>query len=183
MLRAVELPPKGSGGHTQFADCRQAYDDLSDEMKEFLEDKVACHSLFHNRKVANPDHVLYNDINVLEHPMSRHRIVTTHEGSGRKTLYCNSYTHHIEGLPIEEGRKIVDQILAHISQPKYLYTQYYDNVGDFVIWDNTSVLHRATGGPNVNKYRRDMRRTSTFDMSEHAYGLNEPGKIWRVATL
>jgi len=49
-----------------------------------------------------------------------------------------------------------------------------------IIWDNTSVMHRATGGSYEGKHRRDMRRTTVKDMSRDKYGLNGDGADWRV---
>lgn len=48
-----------------------------------------------------------------------------------------------------------------------------------VVWDNTCVLHRSTGGSYEGKYKRDLRRTTVHDMSSHAWGLNEVGATWR----
>jgi alpha-ketoglutarate-dependent 2,4-dichlorophenoxyacetate dioxygenase len=59
ILRAVELPPAGTGGHTEYLDSRKAYEDLPQEMKDKLKDLVTCNSLYHNRKVANPDSPLF----------------------------------------------------------------------------------------------------------------------------
>jgi len=181
MLRAVRLPPVDTS--TEFADARQAYDDLPDEMKEFLEDKVACHSLFQNRKMANPDSPLYKDVNVLDHPLSKHKVVITHEASGRKTLYVPSYAHHIEGMPVEEGKTLIAQLFAHATQPKYVYAKHWHNIGELTIWDNTAVLHRAVRGEYLSQYKRDMRRTSTLDMGPEAFGMNIPGQTQKVATL
>jgi len=49
-----------------------------------------------------------------------------------------------------------------------------------IIWDNTSVMHRATGGSYEGKHRRDMRRTTVKDMSRDKYGLDGDGADWRV---
>ena len=74
MLRAVELPPKGLGGETEFLDCRAAYADLSPEMKEKIEPLVAWHSLVHNRKTANPDSPLFKHLEVLTSPLVKHKV-------------------------------------------------------------------------------------------------------------
>ena len=46
LLLAHELPPKGTGGETYFADVRMAYD---------VEGLVVDYSFCHSRKIANPD--------------------------------------------------------------------------------------------------------------------------------
>jgi len=179
MFRAVELPPKGSGGDTEFLDCRQAYADLPEEKKKEIKDYVALHSLFHNRKTANPDLEYFKKINVLDHPMAKHKVVQIHEASGRPTLYVTSYTHHLDGMPVEEGKEKVLELFKWIQQDKYKFVLEYENPGDFVIWDNTSVLHRATHGKYEGNYRRDARRISTLDSGKEAWGLNDPEADWK----
>lgn len=174
LLRAVELPPKGMGGSTHYADARQAYADLPEATKEKINDLVVGHSFFHNRKTANPDSPLFKDIDVMEKPISRHKLVTIHEPSGRPMLYVTSYSHHIEGMPLEEGQALLKELMEHVTQPKYVFQHEWANNGDIVIWDNTAVLHRATAGSYEGKYVRDMRRTCVMDASKDAFGLNDP---------
>lgn len=173
-LRAVELPPKNMGGHTEYADARQAYADLSEETKEKIKDLVAVHSFYHNRKTANPDSPLFKDIDIMAMPLARHKLVSLHEPSGRPMLYVTSYAHHIEGMPMEEGQSLLKELSDHCKQSKYVFEHHWENAGDVAIWDNTAVLHRATPGLYEGKYRRDMRRTCVMDNSKDAYGLNNP---------
>lgn len=174
ILRAVELPPPDMGGHTEYSDARQAYEDLDQETKDKIDDMVVVHSLVHNRKTANPDSPLFKHLNVLEEPTSRHKLVTIHEPTGRPMLYITSYAHHIEGMPIEEGQALLDRLRKHAAQPKYVYEHHWASPGDVAIWDNTAVLHRATPGLYEGKFRRDMRRTCVHDSGKYAYGLNDP---------
>lgn len=173
LLRAVELPPPEMGGHTEYADARQAYADLPEETKSKIKDLVAVHSFVHNRKTANPDSPLFKDINVLDQPLARHKLVPIHEPSGRDMLYVTSYAHHIEGMDLEEGKKLIQELRAHAAQKKYVFEHHWQNEGDIAIWDNTAVLHRATSGLYEGKHRRDMRRTCVMDSSSEAYGLND----------
>jgi alpha-ketoglutarate-dependent 2,4-dichlorophenoxyacetate dioxygenase len=174
MLRAVELPPASTGGETEFADARQAYADLPEETQNRIKDLVAVHSFLHNRQTANPDSPLFKGRNVLDEPLARHKLVPIHEPSGRPMLYVTSYAHHIEGMSIEEGQKLLRELMAHVTQSKYVFRHLWQNNGDAVIWDNTAVLHRATPGAYEGRYRRDMRRTCVMDDSKDAYGLNRP---------
>lgn len=171
IIRAVELPPKGAGGETEFIDSRKAYDDLSDEKKKQIEDYVGMNTILWNRHQANPDMDRFK-VDFTKVPLAKHKISQIHEPTGRKNLYVHSYTHHIEGLSVEKGREIIDDLLKHMYQDKYKFAVHYENPGDVVFWDNTAVLHRATLGEYVGKYRRDMRRISTFDTSSYAWGLN-----------
>ena len=56
-----------------------------------------------------------------------------------QNLYIASYVHHLDDLPPEESRALIDELLAHVSKPKYRVTIPWDNTGDMIIWDNTAV--------------------------------------------
>lgn len=180
IIRAVELPPKGLGGETEFLDSRTAYEDLPEAKKAEIQNYVGMNTLLWNRKQANPDMPAFANIDCTQVPLAKHRIAQIHEPTGRGNLYVGSYNHHIEGLPVEEGRRITDELMAHVTQEKYKLAVHYEHVGDVVFWDNTAVLHRATVGAYDGKYRRDMRRISTFDGSRWAYGENDPANSEQV---
>ncbi|OQU93618.1 hypothetical protein CLAIMM_00100 [Cladophialophora immunda] len=174
ILRAVEIPPKSMGGHTEYADARQAYDDLPQATKDRIKDLVVVHSFYHNRKTANPDSPLFKDVNIMSMPVARHKLVTIHEPTGRPMLYVTSYAYSIEDMPLEEGQKLLKELADHAKQPRYVFEHHWDSPGDVVIWDNTAVLHRATSGAYEGKHVRDMRRTCVMDSGRQAYGLNDP---------
>ena len=179
IIRAVELPPLGTGGETQYLDARTAYDDLSPEMKEKIEPLITNNSLFHNRKLAAPE--FFKDVEPLDSPMSRHRLVVPHEGSGRKMLLVTTYAHHFDGETMEESKPLLDELMAHATQDKYVCTVKYENNGDMVMWDNTAVMHRATDTSRfAGKYRRDMRRTTVKDTGKYGWGENEIGTEWQA---
>lgn len=179
LIRAVELPPKGTGGETQYLDSRTAYEDLPEDMKHEIDHLVTNNSLFHNRKLASPE--FFKSVEPLDSPMSRHRLVVPHDGSGRKNLYLTTYAHHFDGQSMEESKELMERLWKHLLQDKYILDVHYENNGDMVMWDNTSVLHRATaGGSYVGKYRRDMRRTTVKDFGKYAWGENEVGTTWQA---
>jgi len=180
IIRAVELPPPGLGGETEFLDSRTAYEDLPEEKQKEIANYVGMNTLLWNRILANPDMDMFKNIDCTQVPLAKHRIAQVHEPTGRGNLYIGSYNHHIEGLPVEEGRRITDELLEHVTQDKYKLTVNWIAPGDIAFWDNTAVLHRATVGAYDGKYRRDMRRISTFDDSIWAYGKNDPANSEQI---
>ncbi|KAF4847369.1 Alpha-ketoglutarate-dependent 2,4-dichlorophenoxyacetate dioxygenase [Colletotrichum siamense] len=179
LLRAVELPPKGTGGETQYLDSRTAYEDMPEQLRAKIDDLITNNSLMHNRKLAAPD--IFKDVEPLDMPMSRHRLVQLHEDSGRKNLYVTTYAHHFDGVTMEESKPLLDELLAWVSQPKYMLTVSWENDGDLVMWDNRAVLHRATAtGSYGGKHRRDMRRTTVKDGGNFGWGENGVGCSWQA---
>ena len=115
---ARQLPPKGTGGATEFGDTRTAYAELDDETKGKLEGAVGVHSHFHSRKVALPDFPTFKALDPWKYPMSKHRIVIDHQGSGRKNMYIASHLHHIDGIDEEESSKLILKLRKKVEEPK-----------------------------------------------------------------
>lgn len=183
LLRAHTLPPPGHGGNTDFADTRTAFDDLPADLRQHLEehDYIAAHSLMHSRKkAAGPASEWLKDTDPEKFPFGRHKILQVHETSGRGNLYVANHMHHLEypgpdrkRVPEAEGTELIEKLLAHCSQDKYVLSVEWQNEGDLVVWDNTCVMHKAGGGTFMEKYARDMRRCTVHDGSGQAWGLNE----------
>jgi alpha-ketoglutarate-dependent 2,4-dichlorophenoxyacetate dioxygenase len=159
LLLAHEVPPEG--GMTSFADTRSAYEDLPQEMKDFLADKVGINSLWWSRKMAGAE---IDDAEIEERPTARHPLVHVHKGSGRKALFIAAHTMDVEGMPKEEGRKLIRDLIEHCTQPQYVFSVEW-HVGDMVIWDNLCSMHRG-GDYDYGKYKRDMRRTTVREGTE-----------------
>lgn len=161
ILLAHEVPPPGAGGETWFADARTAYDDLPQETKDRIEGLVGVNSLWWSRKQAGAE---VSEEEIYERPMARHRIVHTHAGSGRKSLFIAAHTMDIEGMDKAEGRRLIADLIGHVTQPKYTFSHAWQ-VGDMVIWDNLATMHRG-GDYDYNAYKRDMRRTTVREGTE-----------------
>ena len=144
------------GADTQFADMRAAYDALSAAEKAEVEDLVCEHSIVFSREQIgfgdyNPGHE--------EHlkPVP-HRLVITHPKTGRKSLYLSSHIGGIVGWPVPEARAFIRDLTEHATQPQFVYSHEW-RVGDMVMWDNRTVMHRATRFNDLKEVR-DLRRTS-----------------------
>jgi alpha-ketoglutarate-dependent 2,4-dichlorophenoxyacetate dioxygenase len=154
LLHARIVP--GKGADTQFADMRAAYDALSPSEKAEVEDLVCEHSIVFSREQIgfgdyNPGHE--------EHlkPVP-HRLVLTHPKTGRKSLYLSSHIGGIVGWPVPEARAFIRDLTEHATQPQFVYSHKW-RVGDMVMWDNRTVMHRATRFDDLKEVR-DLRRTS-----------------------
>jgi len=157
MLHARVIPPDGAD--TQFADTRAAYDALPESTKAKLEGLVAEHSIWHSR--AQYGGYKPTEEEIKARPPARHPVVRRHPGSGRKALYIASHASHIIGWPVEEGRALLRELLAHATEPRFVYAHKW-RLGDLVIWDNRCTLHRATPFESAT-HVRDMRRSTVID--------------------
>ncbi|MFO1162593.1 MAG: TauD/TfdA family dioxygenase [Reyranellaceae bacterium] len=158
MLYAHVVPDEG--GDTQFADLRAAYDALPDATKGQIEGLVAEHSIFHSRGQLSV--TTYTPEELASLPPVPQRVVRTHPGSRRKTLYIAAHASHIIGMPIADGRLLLMDLMEHATQPRFVHSHTW-RVGDLVIWDNRCTMHRAR--PFDTTKVRDLRRVTTRDVA------------------
>jgi alpha-ketoglutarate-dependent 2,4-dichlorophenoxyacetate dioxygenase len=159
LLSGRDVPPEG--GETEFADMRAAYDALDAATRERIEDLVAEHSIFHSRSLIG--YVDFTEEERAALPPVPQTMTRIHPGSRRKSIYLASHASHILGWPVEEGRALIQKLVAHATQPQFVYRHHW-RAGDLVIWDNRCTMHR--GRPyDETRYRRDMRRTTVEDVA------------------
>ena len=92
------------------------------------------------------------------YPPVRHPLVRANPVNGRQSLFLGAHASHIDGLPIDEGRVLLSEILEHGTRPGFRYRHVWRR-HDLVIWDNRCVLHRATPYDSV-RYQRLLQRTT-----------------------
>ena len=145
-----------TGGETEFSSTYAAYDDLSDDDKERYLTVRVVHSLEAAQRLVNPDPSPEELAIWRQRPTKTHPLVWHHQ-SGRRSLVLGATTSHVEGMDLEEGRALLDDLLAWSTTPDRVY-QHKWSVGDLVIWDNRGVLHRALRYDAASA--RDMHRTT-----------------------
>jgi alpha-ketoglutarate-dependent 2,4-dichlorophenoxyacetate dioxygenase len=148
------LPP--SGGETEYADMRAAYDALPDELKERIESERAFHSIVYSRSTIGFE---YTPEQRAKLPGAEQPLVRTNPRTGRKSLYVASHAERVIGWPTPEGRILLRELIAHATQPQFVYRHTWRE-NDFVIWDNLATMHR--GREFDETCPRDMRRVTTL---------------------
>jgi len=156
MLSAVVVPD--SGADTEWCDLRAAWDDLPHELQTLVEGRTARHSAFHSRILLGDDK--YDATQLERFPPVDRALVHLHPGSGRKVLFASVHCDQVSGMTVPEGRLLVQELLEHATQRKYVYRHQWQ-VGDYVMWDNRATLHR--GRRYDLSVRRDLRRTTTLE--------------------
>ncbi|MGH7047201.1 MAG: TauD/TfdA dioxygenase family protein [Stellaceae bacterium] len=160
MLHAVKVPPSSAfgGGETEFADMRAAYDALPEPMKKAIDGLVAVHDITWSRGQIGFTEFAPGERE--KYPPSRQRLVRRHPGSERTTVYLSAHASHIEGWPIGDGRILLYDLNLFATRPEFVYSHQW-RVGDLVIWDNRSTMHR--GRPHDDRFPRDLRRATTLE--------------------
>ncbi len=153
LLSARSIP--SSGGNTEFADMRAAYDALDDETKAECEDLVCQHSQLYSRGVLGFTDFTEEDVSRFA-PVQQ-RLVRRHPSSGRKSLFLASHAGGIVGWPVPEARAFLRDLTEHATGRTFVYAHVWKQ-WDLVMWDNRATMHRAR--PFDANEVRDMHRTT-----------------------
>ncbi len=150
-------------GDTLFASACAAYDALPEDMKQRLAGLKAVHSYvkgYYRPRKSGPRPELTEE-QKSRTPDVEHPLVRTHPETGRKCLFVNEgYTTRIAGLPEAESDELLEFLFGHITSPDFVYRHQW-RAGDFLIWDNCAVQHRAMLDYELPLRRRMERTTLT----------------------
>jgi alpha-ketoglutarate-dependent taurine dioxygenase len=137
VLSAKVVAP--TGGETEWADMRAAYDDLDDATRARIDDLCAHHSIAYSQaKAGFTSKTGYG----MDTPAQLRPLVKRHPVTGRPALYVGRHAHAIPGLTAEESDALIRELNERACQPPRVYRHQWQP-GDVVIWDNRCVLHRA----------------------------------------
>src|SRR6185436_16781946 len=97
------------GGHTEFADQRAAYDALPEGTKTKLLGLVVEHWIVHSRRRSG--FTEFNEEEMKRLPPVPQVLVRTIPQTGRRSLYVASHAGRIFGMPDDEGRALIDELI------------------------------------------------------------------------
>lgn len=144
------------GGETEFASTYQAYEDLTDDEKAAFESVRVVHSVEASMRLHVADPTPEQVAGWRQRAAKEQPLVWTHR-DGRKSLVLGATAEQIVGMEPDEGRALLDSLLARATRPERVYRHEW-KLGDVVMWDNRGVLHRAA--PYDPSSPRDMHRTT-----------------------
>ena len=192
MLTARKVPT--SGGQTEWADMRAAYDALDAETRAKIEDLTAYHSLYHSQsQVGGDDETTAKGLATLHgQPKSRsplgpgHRrenaathaaplrpLVKIHPETSRPALFIGRHAYGIRGLDALASKELLDELVDFATRPPRVYSHDW-SVGDLVMWDNRAVLHRARPWPLDEARSMHHTRVNGERTSETALNYTSP---------
>jgi alpha-ketoglutarate-dependent 2,4-dichlorophenoxyacetate dioxygenase len=149
------------GGHTEFADQRAAYDALPPSMQKKLEGLIAEHWIATSRRRSG-----FHEFNEDERkrlPPVPQMLVRMIPQSRRKSLFVASHAGRIWGMSDGEGRALIDELIAHVTQRQFVYTHRW-RPNELVMWDNRCTMHRGTDYDDL-RWVRVMRRVTVSDVA------------------
>lgn len=161
-LMAVDIPPHG--GDTLYANQHAAWEALPASRQAELADLVAVHSA---RLAYAPDGTYgakdkgrSMDIRPSEEALATqtHPLVPAHLETGRRGFYSTlGYIIGIEGMEQSTAIALLMELQQWQGDERFIYRHKWEP-GMLVMWDNRSVLHKATGG--YEGHRRELHRTT-----------------------
>ena len=109
-LYITQTPPSG-GGDTLFANMHEAYETLSEPVRELLAGLTAFHDGRKDLKAYG-----YELKPGETYPSASHPVVIRHPQSGRRLLFVNEpFTEHINELTRQESDALLDMLYRHIE--------------------------------------------------------------------
>jgi taurine dioxygenase len=161
-LYGITIPPHG--GDTLFANQHAALEAMPPPLRQRLEGKLAIHSARGGYAPSGMyganDKGRSMDIRPSESATKTqsHPIIRAHSETRRLGLFsCLGYIIGIEGMDDEPARALLAELYAWQSREEFHYVHQWQ-AGTLLMWDNRSLLHRATGG--YDGYDRLLHRTT-----------------------
>ena len=141
MLTAHTVPD--TGGETELADTRDAYEELSPKMKARIEHLSAFHSTQYSQAIDVGDFPEQAEGTIYHGEAYLRPLVKVHPETGKKNLFIGRHAFGIPGLTRTESRSLLKELMNFVvSEPKRIYQHKWQE-GDLLFWDNRALLHRA----------------------------------------
>lgn len=148
-LFGITIPPVG--GDTLFTNQHKALDEMPADMRARFQGLRGVHSA--RRAYADDGRYskeTYTGTMAIRtsndaYSTQTHDIIRAHPESGRPGIFAGSYVFDIDGKPEDEAQELIGELKDWLDRPEFLYRHKWA-ANMLVLWDNRSVLHKATGG-------------------------------------
>ena len=134
ILHIHETP--GQGGDTLWSNMYDAYEALSEPVKQMLGSLEAMHAsdysgYYGDHKPQRPN------------PQAEHPVVRTHPVTGRKALFVNGgFTRRIKGVTPAESSALLAMLFEHVKNPNF-QCRFQWQPHSVALWDNRCTQHMA----------------------------------------
>ena len=147
MLMGIEIPQ--GQGNTIFSSGFNAYKKLPENIKEKIKNATGIFSSAGPISKTRLELEKRSGIKSSETMEAEHPIVQ--EVNGQKSLYISpGHLLKINNYDEKESEKIKRFLIDHVSKDEFLFS-YEWSKGDLVLWDNLSVMHKASEIKNCSR--------------------------------
>lgn len=163
-LYGITIPP--IGGDTLYANQHAALDAMPGDLRGRIDGRIAIHSAKNayapDGTYGDADHAKGRSMDIRPSADAEatqlHPIIRRHPETGREGLYsCLGYIAGIEGMAQNEALPLLMELYQWQTRDAFVYRHKWQP-GMLVMWDNRSLLHRATGG--YESHARLLHRTT-----------------------
>jgi len=166
-LRAHVLPERGGG--TLFANTVAAYEELPLPLRTLADQTWALHTnLYDYARVGSRENRTFQDSaqskqyhDVFTHKVfqTEHPLVHVHPGTGKRAFILGHFIQKLIGYGSADSRRLLELFHEHATSPENTLRWSW-SVGDLVVWDDRSTLHRAVD--DYGNQPRIMRRSTIW---------------------
>jgi taurine dioxygenase len=156
ILRGDTMPPYG--GDTQFSDMVAAYNALSPNMRNIVDDLRGIHRYQGNAGVnVSKEYLETLNKNLI---ISEHPLVRVHPETGERALYVSpSFLESIVGFTPTESSALLAMLKTHAARPEFTVRLKWED-HSLAMWDNRQVLHMGPKDIVDSKFTREIHRTT-----------------------
>ena len=163
-LFGITIPPKN--GDTLYINQHKALAEMPAELRAQMEGKFAIHSAatayspqgLYGAADQQSDRTMTVVPSDEANESSLHPLLQKHPESGKEAVYsCVGYIVGIDGMEQAAAKDLLLELYQWQTRPEFQYCHKWQK-DMLVMWDNRSVLHRATGG--YEGYDRLLHRTT-----------------------
>lgn len=164
MMYPVALPDEGGG--TSFCNSRLAFEQLPADMREKIVDMKTVNVLS-GSAVSNPNSVSLQGMQEGNPHKAIQPLVNTNPDHGNsKAIYFHlKKTENIIGMSPEDSQAFLKDLLGKIIQPDVTYVHQW-RMGDMLVWDNRSSLHKAGVDFDHSQLRKFYRMCVVGDAAD-----------------
>ena len=151
MLMGIEIPV--GQGNTIFSSGFNAYDKLPEEIKNKIKDATGVFSSEGPIAVTRLEREKEMGIKSTESMEAEHPIIKTVDD--KKTLYVSpGHLIKIKNVNDKDAEYLKNYLINHVNKEEFIFS-YEWSKGDVCLWDNLSILHKAS---EIKNCKRVMHR-------------------------
>jgi alpha-ketoglutarate-dependent taurine dioxygenase len=169
-ILAAQVLPR-TGGETEWADMRAAWDALEPAEQTRLEGLTAYHSIRYSQAKMGHTDVSSGGYGLSEDTPPLRPLVKTHPATGRKSLYIGRHAFGVTGMDAGESERLLAGLVTYSCQAPWVWRHTW-TPGDVAVWDNRCLLHRAR--PYDHREQRTLRHVRITGDPITERSLNAP---------